>query len=226
MKILIIDSNFESAELTESYLTMSGFECDIAEDGDKGLAMANSYDYDLIISEILLPARDGFSVCKELRLIKDIPIIFLSSKCEDSDIVRGFSLGADDYIKKPFSPTELTARVKAHISRYQSLISKNLPSKSDYLVAGALSIDKNARRVFVDEAEVCMPLKEYELLLFLAENPNIVFSKERLLDRIWGMDAIGDSATVTVHIQRIRDKIEKNNRFIETVWGAGYRFKI
>ena len=226
MKILIIDSNFESAELTESYLTMSGFECDIAEDGDKGLAMANSYDYDLIISEILLPARDGFSVCKELRLIKDIPIIFLSSKCEDSDIVRGFSLGADDYIKKPFSPTELTARVKAHISRYQSLISKNLPSKSDYLVAGALSIDKNARRVFVDEAEVSMPLKEYELLLFLAENPNIVFSKERLLDRIWGMDAIGDSATVTVHIQRIRDKIEKNNRFIETVWGAGYRFKI
>lgn len=226
MKILIIDSNFESAELTESYLTMSGFECDIAEDGDKGLAMANSYDYDLIISEILLPARDGFSVCKELRLIKDIPIIFLSSKCEDSDIVRGFSLGADDYIKKPFSPTELTARVKAHISRYQSLISKNLPSKSDYLVAGALSIDKNARRVFVDGAEVSMPLKEYELLLFLAENPNIVFSKERLLDRIWGMDAIGDSATVTVHIQRIRDKIEKNNRFIETVWGAGYRFKI
>lgn len=226
MKILIIDQDLKNTELVENYLTMSGFECEIAENGDDGLSMAKNFDYDLVILDAVLPTRDGFSVCKELRLIKDIPIIFLSAKCEDSDIIRGLGLGADDYIKKPFSPAELTARVKAHTLRYQSLVNKNLPTKSDFLVAGALSIDKNARRVYVDGVEVSMPLKEYDLLLFLAENPNIVFSKERLLDRIWGMDAIGDSATVTVHIQRIRDKIEKNNHFIETVWGAGYRFKI
>ena len=208
---------------------MSGFECDIATDGETGLNMAKSEDYALIIVDIMLPGRDGFSVCKEIRKEKDIPIIFLSAKSDDIDKVRGLGLGADDYMPKPFSPSELVARVKSHIQRYEKLISRGAEKKKDIIVIRGLKIDKNAHRVYIDEEEVAMPVKEFELLLFLAENPNIVFSKERLFDRIWGMDAMGDVSTVTVHIQRIRDKIDRNqsgNKYIETVWGAGYRFRI
>ena len=208
---------------------MSGFECDIATDGETGLNMAKAEDYALIIVDIMLPGRDGFSVCKEIRKEKDIPIIFLSAKSDDIDKVRGLGLGADDYMTKPFSPSELVARVKSHIQRYEKLISRGAEKKKDIIVIRGLKIDKNAHRVYIDEEEVAMPVKEFELLLFLAENPNIVFSKERLFDRIWGMDAMGDVSTVTVHIQRIRDKIDRNqsgNKYIETVWGAGYRFRI
>ena len=191
--------------------------------------MAQRGDYALVIVDIMLPGRDGFSICKELRRNKDIPIIFLSAKGDEVDKIRGLGLGADDYMTKPFSPSELVARVKTHISRYEKLVAKNPEKKADILTIRGLKIDKNARRVYVDGTEVAMPVKEYELLLFLAENPNIVFSKERLFDRIWGMDAMGDVSTVTVHIQRIRDKIDKGrsgNKYIETVWGAGYRFRI
>ncbi len=229
MKILIIEDDLSIAELESDYLQMSGFECDIATDGERGLIMAREGDYALVIVDIMLPGRDGFSVCKELRRDKDIPIIFLSARSDDIDKVRGLGLGADDYMTKPFSPSELVARVKSHISRYEKLISKGAENKRDVIVIRGLKIDKNAHRVYVDDEEVAMPVKEYELLLFLAENPNIVFSKERLFDRIWGMDALGDVSTVTVHIQRIRDKIDKNrsgNNYIETVWGAGYRFRI
>lgn len=229
MKILIIEDDLSIAELENDYLQMSGFECDIAADGDSGLKMAKENDYALIIVDIMLPGRDGFSVCKELRKEKDIPIIFLSARSDDIDKVRGLGLGADDYMTKPFSPSELVARVKSHIQRYEKLISRGAEKKTDVLTIRGLKIDKNAHRVYIDENEVAMPVKEYELLLFLAENPNIVFSKERLFDRIWGMDAMGDVSTVTVHIQRIRDKIDRNqsgNKYIETVWGAGYRFRI
>lgn len=229
MKILIIEDDASIAELENDYLTMSGFDCDIASDGNMGLQMAQRGDYALIIVDIMLPGRDGFSICKELRQSKDIPIIFLSAKSDDVDKIRGLGLGADDYMTKPFSPSELVARVKTHISRYEKLVAKNPEKKSDVLTVHGLKIDKNARRVYVDGTEVSMPVKEYELLLFLAENPNIVFSKERLFDRIWGMDAMGDVSTVTVHIQRIRDKIDKDrsgSKYIETVWGAGYRFRI
>ncbi|MEE1045871.1 MAG: response regulator transcription factor, partial [Clostridia bacterium] len=215
--------------LENDYLQMSGFECDIATDGETGLNMAKSENYALIIVDIMLPGRDGFSVCKEIRKEKDIPIIFLSAKSDDIDKVRGLGLGADDYMTKPFSPSELVARVKSHIQRYEKLISRGAEKKKDIIVIRGLKIDKNAHRVYIDEEEVAMPVKEFELLLFLAENPNIVFSKERLFDRIWGMDAMGDVSTVTVHIQRIRDKIDRNqsgNKYIETVWGAGYRFRI
>lgn len=229
MKILIIEDDLSIAELENDYLTMNGFECDIAMDGNTGLQMAQRGDYALVIVDIMLPGRDGFSICKELRRNKDIPIIFLSAKGDEVDKIRGLGLGADDYMTKPFSPSELVARVKTHISRYEKLVAKNPEKKADILTIRGLKIDKNARRVYVDGTEVAMPVKQYELLLFLAENPNIVFSKERLFDRIWGMDAMGDVSTVTVHIQRIRDKIDKGrsgNKYIETVWGAGYRFRI
>lgn len=208
MKILIIEDDLSIAELENDYLTMSGFECDIATDGNSGLEKARSGDYALIIVDIMLPGRDGFSICKEIRAESNVPIIFLSAKSDEIDKVRGLGLGADDYMTKPFSPSELVARVKSHIARYEKLTAAANKAKPDVLTIGGLKIDKNAHRVYVDDNEVAMPVKEYELLLFLAENPNIVFNKERLFDRIWGMDAMGDVSTVTVHIQRIRDKIE------------------
>lgn len=229
MKILIIEDDLSIAELENDYLTMNGFECDIATDGNTGLEKARHGNYSLIIVDIMLPGRDGFSVCKELRAESDVPIIFLSAKSDEIDKIRGLGLGADDYMTKPFSPSELVARVKSHISRYEKLTASSREKKSDILVIGGLKIDKKAHRVYVDDEEVAMPVKEYELLLFLAENPNIVFNKERLFDRIWGMDALGDVSTVTVHIQRIREKIDKNrsgSKYIETVWGAGYRFRV
>ena len=229
MKILIIEDDLNIAELESDYLHMDGYECDIALTGNRGLEMALKNDYALIILDIMLPGCDGFTICKEIRMSKDIPIIFVSAKTNDIDIIRGLRLGADDYVTKPFSPSELVARVKAHISRYEKLIAKAPVKKSDIISMRGLKIDKNARRIYVDNKEVSMPVKEYDLLLFLAENPNIVFSKERLFDRIWGIDAMGDVSTVTVHIQRIREKIDKNRlniKHIETVWGAGYRFRL
>lgn len=229
MRVLIIEDDKSIAELERDYLQVSGFDCDIAADGESGLKLALNEDYALVIIDIMLPKRDGFSVCSELRKVKDIPIIFLSAKNEDIDKVRGLGLGADDYMTKPFSPSELVARVKSHISRYEKLVNKTAQKKSSVIQIRDLTIDKDAHRVYVAGKEISMPVREFELLLFLAENPNIVFSKERLFDRLWGIDAMGDVSTVTVHIQRIREKIEKDpdgKKYIETVWGAGYRFRI
>lgn len=228
MRILIIENDPVIAELERDYLQVNGFTCSIAEDGESGLSIALAEDFDLVLLEVLLPKRDGFSVCNEIRRHKEIPILFVSAKREEIDIVRGLGLGADDYITKPFSPAELVARIKAHISRYQRLIPKEEVPPSPILSIRDLKIDKNAHRVYLRDKEIAMPGREYDLLLFLAENPNIVFSKERLFDRIWGMDAMGDVSTVTVHIQRIRDKIEEKTegpQYIETVWGVGYRFR-
>ena len=229
MKILVIEDDLNIAELENDFLHMDGYECDIAITGNQGLEMALKNDYALILLDINLPGCDGFTICKEVRKSKDIPIIFVSAKTDDIDKIRGLRLGADDYVTKPFSPPELMARVKAHISRYERLIAKTPIKKSDIITMRGLKIDKNARRIYVDSKEVSMPVKEFELLLFLAENPNIDFSKERLFDRIWGIDSMGDVSTVTVHIQRIREKIDKNHlniKHIETVWGAGYRFRL
>ena len=227
MRILIIEDDMSIAELERDYLAVNGFECDIAADGDTGLEMALKNDYALLVVDIMLPKRDGFSVCTAVRKQKETPIIFLSAKSEDIDKVRGLGLGADDYMTKPFSPSELAARVKAHINRYNKLIGAEA-KKSNVIEVRGLKIDRDSRRVYLNDKEIIRPVKEYELLLFLAENPNIVFNKEVLFDRIWGMDAMGDASTVTVHIQRIRDKIDKGgkNKFIETVWGAGYRFSV
>lgn len=228
MKILIIDSDRTWAELERDYLQVNGFSSDIAEDGEEGLDLALKGDYTAVISEINTGKQNGLWVCSELRQKKDIPFIFVSEKNADIDKVRAFTVGADDYVLKPFSPSELIARLKGHIARYERLLNKTAPIKPSVIAVRDLKIDKTAHRVWIRGKEVPMPIREYELLLFLAENPNIVFSKERLFDRLWGMDAMGDVSTVTVHIQRIREKIEHPNdskKYIETVWGAGYRFK-
>lgn len=220
-KILIIEDDQSIAELERDYLEINDFECDIAARGTTGLEKALAENYDLIIIDVMLPGMDGFEVITELRKKKQTPAIFLSARDGDIDKIRGLGLGADDYMTKPFSPNELVARVKAHITRHETLTA----GVGDVINAGSLTIDKEAHKVIVGGGEVQFTAKEYDLLLFLAQNPNRIFSKETLFDKIWGMDAIGDVSTVTVHIQRIREKINiENENHIETVWGVGYRF--
>ncbi len=222
-KVLIIEDDKSIAELERDYLEINDFECDIAMRGTTGLEKALSENYDLIIIDIMLPGMDGFEVITELRKKKQTPVIFLSAKNSDIDKIRGLGLGADDYMTKPFSPNELVARVKAHIARHEALTS----GSSDIISAGNLVIDNDAHKVTVGGKEITLTAKEYDLLLFLAKNPNKTFSKEVLFDRIWGMDAVGDVSTVTVHIQRVRDKINsKNENYINTIWGVGYRFSL
>lgn len=222
-KVLIIEDDKSIAELERDYLEINDFECDIAMRGTTGLEKALSENYDLIIIDIMLPGMDGFEVITELRKKKQTPVIFLSAKNSDIDKIRGLGLGADDYMTKPFSPNELVARVKAHIARHEALTS----GSSDIISVGNLVIDNDAHKVTVGGKEITLTAKEYDLLLFLAKNPNKTFSKEVLFDRIWGMDALGDVSTVTVHIQRVRDKINsKNENYINTIWGVGYRFSL
>jgi len=227
-KILIIEDERSIAELERDYLEIDGFHVDIEEDGEIGLNKAKNEDYALIILDLMLPKIDGFEICRQIRLEKDIPILMVSAKKEDIDKIRGLGLGADDYITKPFSPSELVARVKAHLSRYERLMGKNDNKKEEIRIRG-LYIDKVSRRVYINNKEVTLTAKEFELLTLLAMNPNRVFSKEELFERIWDLDSIGDIATVTVHIRKLREKIEadpSNPQYIETLWGAGYRFKI
>ncbi|MDR3596352.1 response regulator transcription factor [Clostridium sp.] len=230
-RILIVEDDKLIAELERDYLEINGFETEIAINGDKGLELALNEDFDLILLDLMLPSKDGFQLCREIINNKEIPILMVTAKKESIDKIRGLGLGADDYIVKPFDPSELVARVNAHLSRYDRLTSME---KNDDLELGAITLGRvkilpKAWRVYVDDKEVKFANKEFELLLFLATNPNIVFSKTTLLDRIWGLDSLADVATVTVHVNRIREKIEEdssNPKFIETVWGAGYRFKI
>lgn len=225
-KILIIEDELSIAELERDYLEINGFAVEIAVTGDAGLKKAISEEYDLVLLDIMLPNVDGFEICKEIRKLKDIPILLVTAKKEDIDKIRGLGLGADDFVVKPFSPGELVARVRAHLSRYDRLV-KRVNEKEEIRIRG-LRIDKASRRVFVNETEVVFTTKEFEILLFLASHPNRVFSKEHLFDRIWGIEAFGDISTVTVHIRKIREKIEadpSNPQYIETIWGAGYRFK-
>lgn len=228
-RILIIEDNKEITELERDYLEANDFEVDIAEDGVTGLEKALDDEYNLILLDIMLPRMDGFQVCREIRAQKDVPILMVSAKREDIDKIRGLGLGADDYISKPFSPSELVARVKAHISRYERLTSRAgaAPKDEDVLKVGELEIHLKKHRVFSQGKEAFLTNREFELLAFLAKHPGIVFSRERIFDRVWGLDAAGDTATVMVHINRIREKIEPDPTqpiYIETVWGAGYRF--
>lgn len=228
-RILIIEDNKEITELERDYLEANDFEVDIAEDGVTGLEKALADEYNLILLDIMLPRMDGFQVCREIRAQKDVPILMVSAKREDIDKIRGLGLGADDYISKPFSPSELVARVKAHISRYERLTSRAgaAPKDEDVLKVGELEIHLKKHRVFSQGKEAFLTNREFELLVFLAKHPGIVFSRERIFDRVWGLDAAGDTATVMVHINRIREKIEPDPTqpiYIETVWGAGYRF--
>lgn len=227
-KILIVEDEEAIADLEKDYLELSDFEVTIENTGDKGLETALAGSFDLVILDLMLPGMDGFEVCKQIREEKNIPIIMVSAKKDDIDKIRGLGLGADDYMTKPFSPSELVARVKAHMARYDRLVGSNQKA-NDIIEIRGLKIDKTARRVYVDGEERMFTTKEFDLLTFLAENPNHVYSKEELFREIWDMDSIGDIATVTVHIKKIREKIEYDTakpQYIETIWGIGYRFKI
>lgn len=228
-KILIIEDDELIAELERDYLEANGFEADIAFDGINGEKRAKSEQYDAILLDVMLPGKTGFDVCRELRRTLRLPIIMVTAKKEDIDKIRGLGLGADDYLVKPFSPAELVARVKSHIHIHKLLLDDQEKKEETEINYQNLTILPKSRMVYVDNKEVVLVNKEFELLLFMADNPNIVFSKDTLFDRVWGMDSIGDAATVTVHINRLREKLGKNvskTQFIETVWGAGYRFRI
>jgi DNA-binding response OmpR family regulator len=227
-RILIIEDELSIAELEKDYLELSGFEVEVETTGDKGAERALNEEFNLIILDLMLPNMDGFEICKQIRQIKNIPIIMVSAKKEDIDKIRGLGMGADDYITKPFSPSELVARVKAHLARYERLIGSG-QKENEVIEIRGLKIDKTARRVFVNDEEKIFTTKEFDLLTFLAENPNHVYTKEELFREIWDMESIGDIATVTVHIKKIREKIEYNTskpQYIETIWGVGYRFKV
>lgn len=227
-KILIIEDEESIADLEKDYLELSGFEVEIENRGEIGLKRALEEDFDLYILDLMLPEVDGFEICRKVRDKKNMPIIMVSAKKDDIDKIRGLGLGADDYMTKPFSPSELVARVKAHLARYERLVSSNIQENEIVEIRG-IKIDKTARRVWVNGEEKTFTTKEFDLLTFLAQNPNHVFTKEELFNKIWDMESVGDIATVTVHIKKIREKIEFNTakpQYIETIWGVGYRFKV
>ena len=227
-KILIVEDEVAIAELEKDYLELSGFDVVMQHTGDAGLKAALNEDFNLIILDLMLPNVDGFEICKKVLEEENTPIIMVSAKKEDIDKIRGLGLGADDYMTKPFSPSELVARVKAHLARYERLVGSGVKANEIIEIRG-IKIDKTARRVYVNGEEKAFTTKEFDLLTFLAENPNHVFTKEELFNKIWDMESIGDIATVTVHIKKIREKIEFNTskpQYIETIWGVGYRFKV
>ena len=227
-RILIIEDETAIAELERDYLELSGYEVTIAEDGVKGKRAALEEDYNLVILDLMLPGSDGFEICKAIREAKDIPILMVSAKKDEVDKIRGLGLGADDYMTKPFSPSEMVARVKAHLARYDRLV-KNHDKVNEVIEIRGMKIDKTARRVYVNEEEKILTTKEFDLLSFLAGHPDRVFTKDELFREIWDMESFGDIATVTVHIKKIREKIEEDAakpQYIETIWGKGYRFKV
>ena len=227
-RILIVEDEKDIAELEKDYLELSGFEVEIENNGTEGLEKALNEDFDLYILDLMLPGVDGFEICKRIRDVKDTPILMVSAKKDDIDKIRGLGLGADDYVTKPFSPSELVARVKAHLARYDRLIGSQA-QKNEIIQIRGLKIDRTARRVWVNGEEKQFTTKEFDLLTFLAMNPNHVFTKEELFRNIWDMESVGDIATVTVHIKKIREKIELDTskpQYIETIWGVGYRFRI
>ncbi len=227
-RILIVEDEASIAELEKDYLELSGFEVEIELTGDGGLVKALTGNYDLLILDLMLPGVDGFEICRKVREVQNTPILMVSARKDDIDKIRGLGLGADDYMTKPFSPSELVARVKAHLARYERLVSSASPA-NDVIEIRGLKIDKTARRVWVNGEEKAFTTKEFDLLTFLASHPNHVYTKDELFREVWAMESIGDIATVTVHIKKIREKIETNTskpQYIETIWGVGYRFKI
>lgn len=227
-KILIVEDEEAIADLEKDYLELSGFEVEVANEGTLGLEKALGGDYDLFILDLMLPGADGFEICRKIRNEKNTPIIMVSAKKDDIDKIRGLGLGADDYMTKPFSPSELVARVKAHLARYDRLIG-SAAEKNKIIEIRGLKIDTTARRVWVNGEEKTFTTKEFDLLAFLAAHPNHVYTKDDLFREIWDMESVGDIATVTVHIKKIREKIEldtSNPQYIETIWGVGYRFKV
>ncbi len=223
-KILIIEDDIEIANLEKDYLEIYGYETKIISDGNKAIDTILEGNFDLILLDLMLPGQSGYDICREIRNKIDVPIIMVTARGESMDKIRGLGLGADDYIAKPFDPAELVARVKSHLNRYKRLTSSN--KVDGEIIISGLRVLKKSWKVFKGECEIKLPNREFELFIYLAENPNMVFSKEHLFEKIWGYDYIGDNATVTVHINRIREKIEDDPskpKIIETVWGAGYR---
>lgn len=224
-QILIIEDDINIAELEKEYLQLNGYKVEISQDGAQGLKKALMGIYDLIIVDLMLPGKDGYTIVKEVRDKYEIPIIIVSARGEDIDKIKGLGFGADDYLTKPFSPAELVARIKSHMIRYERLSGKKI--QTNIITHKSLEIRTDSHKVFVNSKEVILTTKEYDLLLFLASNPNIVFTKDQLFDNIWGEEYFGDTATVAVHIQKLRKKIERdpgNPEYIETLWGTGYRF--
>lgn len=228
-RILLVEDELEIAELERDYLEINEMEVMIERNGARGLELALQDDFDLIILDIMLPDMSGFDICREIRAKKEVPILLVSARKEDIDKIRGLGLGADDYITKPFSPSELVARVKAHLARYERLAKNNIASQNEILQVHNLTLDLDGRKVFVADQEIIFTTKEFDLLVFLAKRPNRVWNKEQLFEQIWGMQAAGDVSTVVVHIRKIREKLESHGDFsesIETIWGAGYRFNL
>ena len=228
-RILIVEDDEAIAQLEKDYLEVNNYEVTVEDNGKVGLKRAIEGDYDLFILDLMLPEVDGFEVCKRIREVKNTPILLVSAKKDDIDKIRGLGMGADDYITKPFSPGELVARVKAHMSRFERLVGSNAPGKKNIIEIRGLRIDEDSRIVSVNGEDVQLSSKEFELLLFLVQNPNRVISKEELFQAIWGQDSFGDAKTVTVHIKKVREKIELDSskpQYIETIWGIGYRFRV
>lgn len=228
-KILIIENDMEIANLEREYLEANEFQVTVEVRGNTGLAKALEEKFDVVILEVVLPGVDGFEICRKIRETQDIPILIVSEKNEESDKICGLELGADDYITKPFAPNELVARVKAHLARYNRLLELGTESRKNMVEAGGIKIDMESHQVFVDGQERVMTAKEFDTLAFLAQHPNRVYTKEELFEKIWGMEAYGDVASVAVYINKIREKIEANSsnpKMIETIWGVGYRFKL
>ena len=226
-KILIVEDDISIADIEKDYLEINGYDVKLVHDGSLAMKVFNEYNPDLVLLDLMLPGKDGYELCHEMRKIKEVPILMVTAKNAVSDKVLGLGLGADDFITKPFDPSELVARVKAHLTRFDRLTGANEQEK-DLVEFGNVTMNLKSREVFKNGEEIKMPVKEFELLHYLASQPNVVFSKEKLFEDIWGFDYLGDSATVTVHINRVREKVEDNPskpKFIETVWGAGYKFK-
>jgi DNA-binding response OmpR family regulator len=227
-KILIIEDEEAIAELERDYLELSGFKVELASDGEEGLKMALSNSYDLYILDVMLPGVDGFEICQQIRKEKTTPILMVSARKEDIDKIRGLGLGADDYITKPFSPGELVARVKAHLARYDRIVESLMPENTIINIRG-IKIDTQAKEVWINGESKSLTSREYDLLEYFVKHPNQVLSKEDIFRDIWNMDAVGDIATVTVHVKKLREKIELDPakpQYIETIWGMGYRFKV
>lgn len=223
-KILIVEDDRLIAELERDYLEAAGYAVEMEASGKEGLRRALSGDYDLVLLDVMLPEMSGFEVCRRLRREKNVALMMVTALRDDVDKIRGLGLGADDYVVKPFSPSELTARVKAHIATRRRLLGQK---REEVLAARDLKIMPLSRRVFLKAREISLTKREYDVLLFLASHPDRVFSREQLFERVWGEDALGDTATVTVHVNRLREKIEADPsrpEYIETVWGVGYRF--
>ena len=227
-KILIIEDDADIAAIERDYLIANGLEAEICANGVIGLHLGLSGHYDLILLDIMLPGLDGFAICRKLREKIDTPILMVTAKREDIDKIRGLGLGADDYIDKPFSPNVLVAKIKANLAQYARVKGSSGQKAQAEIRLGGILLNTQTHRAYADGREVELKNKEYELLLYLMLNPDAVFSRETLYEKVWGMDAMGDNATVSVHINRLREKLEKDPgspRYIQTVWGAGYRFK-